>query len=134
MLPLVVFALAAVALALAVFAATGSALRAAAVTAGVLAVLLLAGFGAAWSGYRAATAALLGASPSARVVVEPALVDAPLAPGEDGTERAWRLWLDGRLRIEPEPAFLAALRVVARAAPETSLRVLRELSPHSPSV
>lgn len=134
MLLLVVFALAAVALALAAFAVTRSLLRAATVTACVLAVLLLAAFGAAWSGYRSATAALLGVSPTARVVVEPALVAAPLAPGEDGTERAWRLWLDGRLRIEPEPAFLAALRVIARAAPEASLRVLRELSPHGPSV
>ncbi len=134
MVLLALLALAAVALAVAVFAVTRSTLRAAAVTGGVSVALLLGAFVAAWLDYRAATAALLGPSSSARVVVEPGLLESPLAPGEDPTARAWRAWLEGRLRVEPEPAFLAVLRRLARLAPDLSLELIRELSPHEPSV
>ena len=126
--------LAAVALALAVFGVPPSALRAAVVTGAALVALSLGGFASAWVGYRAATVALAGASPTSQVSVDPGALASPLAPGEDATARAWRLWLEGRLRVEPEPGFLAVLRSAGCLAPEASLELVRELSPHEPSV
>ncbi|MFN7953140.1 MAG: hypothetical protein U0610_15570 [bacterium] len=130
-----VYGLASVSCAALAFACSRSTLQAFVTALGACTALWLAAAGFAAAGYERATLALAGPAASASIVLDPAAVPpAGLGADADPVARAWQLWLAGRLRVEPEPAFLAALRWLARSSPEGSLEWVRALSPHGPSV
>ncbi len=117
------------------FARSRSTLRAFVVALGVATLTWLAAVVWVVAGYEEATAAIAGATPRARVVLDAAPVVPAAIPGEpDRVAQVWQLWAVGRIRVEPEPAFLTALRWLARADPDGTLEWVRRLSPHGASV
>ncbi len=117
-----------------VFARSHSTLRAFVVALGFATVVWLAVVALAVSGYANATVAVAGPAPRARIVLDARVVPSAMPVEPDRVALVWRLWASGKLRVEPEPAFLTTLRWVARAAPGGTLEWVRRLSPHGPSV